>query len=134
MEPSTSSEPQSNLFHMPTQDVVAFGVSNDLSDIYLPSKHDILKYYFFLSYQTKNENKMFSYKNFSSSVADKLVGIWSKLNIDIINRKSIILKLNKLLDKYHKEIKNRFRSDTFQPFLSSLKELFYIGILHVNVT
>lgn len=42
--PSTDTE--SNLQHMPAQDVAAFGVACDLSGLNLPTKRDIIKYYF----------------------------------------------------------------------------------------
>lgn len=47
MEATTSTSFDSRLTNMPHQDIVVFGLSSDLTDLSLPTKCDILKYYFF---------------------------------------------------------------------------------------
>lgn len=44
-----SSASSSNLEHMPSQNVLAFGLEAELDDISLPTTSDILKHYFFLA-------------------------------------------------------------------------------------
>lgn len=106
-------------------DVAVFGVPCDLSGLNLPTKLDILRYYFFLCERAKAQSKMFSYKTFTPHVMDKLIEIWSQLNVPIITQQSIVRKLNKLLDKYQSEIKHR--REGFTAYVQSAKELFYIG-------
>lgn len=117
-----------NLTFTPHNDVVAFGLPTDLSDLHLPNNRDILKYYFFLSERSKIENPKCLYKTFTPHVADKLTSIWSKLNIEIIKRNDIVKKLNGLLNKYRKETTNRGTIySSFSNFVDSTKNLFYIG-------
>ncbi|XP_031621365.1 uncharacterized protein LOC116339554 [Contarinia nasturtii] len=124
---STSTESESSLKHMPAHDVAAFGVSCDLSGLNLPTIQDILRYYFFLTERAKIQNKIFSYKTFTPHVIDKLIEIWSKLDIEITHIKSIAKKLNTLLDKYQTEDKHKTTSSTYAAFVQFTKELFYIG-------
>lgn len=124
---STSTESESSFRHMPSHDVVAFGASCELSGLNLPTKQDILRYYFFLAERAKMQRKMFSYKTFTPYVTDKLAEIWSRLNVQIIKKKSISTKLDALVEKYKTEAKNKTKSLTFTAFVESIKELFYIG-------
>lgn len=73
------------------------------------------------------QSKMFSYNTFTPHVTDKLIEIWSKLNIEITCKRNIVRKLNTLLDKYYTEDKCRTKGSTLTAFLQSIKELFYIG-------
>lgn len=130
---STSTESTSterSLKHMISYDVAAFGVPCEFSGLNLPTKHEILNYYFFLVKRAKIENKMHSYKTFTPHVTDKLIEIWSKASIQTINKKSIIVKLNTLLDKYRIVDKNRAKAkgnEKFTEFIQSTEELLYIG-------
>lgn len=113
---------------MPSHDIVAFGVSRDFRAINLATHYEILQYYFFLSDHIKKYSRMFSYKSFTPRVADKLIEVWSKLNIEIINRKTVVQKLNALIDKYHKENKNRTKEpQKFIAFVRSIKRIFFIA-------
>lgn len=127
MQATTSTSFDSRLTNMPRQDIVVFGLSSDLNDLSLPTKCDILKYYFFLSDRAKFEKKKFSYKTITPHVTDKLIQIWCKLNIEIINRKSVFKKLTGLLDKYQKHVQHKNKRDEFKAFVDSINELFYIG-------
>lgn len=120
---STSTE--SRLKHMRSHDVAAFGVSCDLSGLNLPTKKDILRYYFLLSERAKIQNKMFSYKTFTPHVADRVIEIWSKLNVEILHRRTIDKKLIALLNKY--QTANKQKTQKFTSFVQSTNELFYIG-------
>lgn len=124
---SESTSFETSLQHMPYQDIVVFGLSAELNVLNLPTIRDILKYYFFLSDQAKIEKQMFSHKIFTPRVADKLIEIWNKLNVELIERNNICRKLNALLDKYHLNIKHRKNSKQFRAFVNTLNVLFYIG-------
>lgn len=130
-EPSTSSE--NSLSHMPEQDILAFGLSSEINDLNLPTSRDILKYYFFLSDRAKIEKKMFSHKTFTPHVSDKLIEVWNKLNIQLVDRRTITKKLTVLLNRYHTCTKHRQRLDYNRAFLSSINELFYIGKCKCNL-
>lgn len=129
--PSTSqgatTSAESSLKHMHAHDVAAFGLSCDLSGLNLPTKQDILRYFFFLAERAKIESKMYSYKTFTPYVTDKLIEIWSTLNIEILLTNNIGKKLNAFLDKYQTALKNKAKGSTFVEFVQSTKELFYIG-------
>lgn len=123
-----STSTKSSLRHMPSHDVTAFGVSCDLSTLYLPTKKDILKYYFFLSERAKNQSKMFSYKSFSPHVTDRLIEIWSQLDIKILTRNTIQRKLDNLLHTYQTKNKMKSKSpSSYTAFIQSINELFHIG-------
>lgn len=127
---STSAESDSNLRHlrhMPTHDVFNFGMPCELSGLNLPTKQDILRYYFYLAERAKAQNKMFSHKTFTPNVADKLVEIWNKLDAGIAEKLSIVKKLNIFVDKYKIENKHKIQEPSFIAFVQSTKELFYIG-------
>lgn len=126
-EATTSRSTERSLKHMPSHDVTAFGLSCDLSSLNLPNKEDILRYYFFLAERAKIESKMYSYKTFTPHVTDKLIEIWSTLNVEIIHKKSIGRKLNALLDKYQTVDRHKTAGSAFTSFVESTKELFYIG-------
>lgn len=126
-EPTPSTSSESTLSHIPEQDIIAFGLSSELNNLNLPSSRDILRFYFFLSDRAKIQSKMFSHKMFTPHVIDKLVEIWNKLNIQLIDRRSILKKLNVLIDKYHESIKQRKKVQEFTAFVQSTNELFYIG-------
>ena len=92
---TTSTTIENPMSHIPRHDVTVFGVSTDLTDLNLPTHLDILRYYFYLS-----EQKKLLYKSFTIQVQDKLIGIWKKLGMEIMLKKSVFNKLNKLHDKY----------------------------------
>lgn len=121
-----SSKSVSKLKHMPGNDITTFGKPCEFSGLNLPTKQDVLRYYFFLAERAKKENKMFSYKTFTPIVADKLIEIWSKIDCKIINRKSIQKKLISFLDRYRKENKSKAQ-ESFKKFVKTTKEIFYIG-------
>lgn len=59
---------------------------------------------------------------------DKLIDIWSKLNIEIIKRNNISKKFNALLDKYRTQTKHSGTIySSFRNFVESKFFLFYIG-------
>lgn len=123
-----SSASSSNLEHMPSQNVLAFGLEAELDDISLPTTSDILKHYFFLAARCKNANKMFSYDTFTPHVCDKLIQIWNKLNIEVIEKKNIIKKLGRLLKNYREACKRQTKNDAkFREFVDSTTKIFYIG-------
>ncbi|XP_050516633.1 uncharacterized protein LOC126891498 [Diabrotica virgifera virgifera] len=127
MDSSTSSsDHQSDLQHMPRHDVFSFGVSAEMDTINLPTYRDVLKHYFFLSDAAKNRNEMFSYRKFTFNVTDKLILIWSQLRIELLDRKHIITKLNRLLEKYKREIQRKGRP-TYRKFVESTAKVFFIG-------
>lgn len=123
---TTSTSTESHLKHLPSHDVAVFGASCDLRGLNLPTKQDILRCFFFLAERAKLQNKMFSYKTFVPHVTDKLIEIWSQLNVEIVRKKSVARKLGTLIDKYHIETKHP-KIATFRTFVQSTKELFYIG-------
>lgn len=84
---TTSTSTESHLKHLPSHDVAVFGASCDLSGLNLPTNQDILRCFFFLAERAKLQNKMFSYKTFVPHVTDKLIEIWSQLNIEIVKKK-----------------------------------------------
>lgn len=136
-EPSTSftlslrSEKSMGLVHY---DVVSFGLASELSELNLPTYGDILRYYFFLGERSKAESKMFSYKTLTPNIVDKLIYIWSKLNIAVIERNNVTKKLNAFLDKYYKEDKNRSKhNNAFAEFINSIKKIFFIGKCKCNL-
>lgn len=59
--PTTTQNPMS---HVPSHDVILFGVSAELTELNLPTYVDVLKYYFYLSERAKDQQKKFSYKSF----------------------------------------------------------------------
>ncbi|XP_017476032.1 PREDICTED: uncharacterized protein LOC108366213 isoform X2 [Rhagoletis zephyria] len=124
---STSAESDSNLKHMPSHDVVNFGMPCELSGLNLPTKQDILRYYCYFAERAKSQNIMFSYKTFTPNVTDKLVEIWNKVDTGIVFKPNIFRKLNALLDKYRFESKHKATSSKFVAFVQSTKEIFYIG-------
>lgn len=110
------------------QNASIIGMPSEFSELNLPSYRDVLKYYFFLSEREKEKSKkQQSYARFSPIIANKIIEIWEKINIALINRKSILKKLNTFLNKYHKEVKNISRGNTFSVFETSLNDVFYIG-------
>jgi len=137
-EPCSSQDPTdtqpSNLQHLVAHDVFSFGVACELPDLNLPTKGDILRYYFFLAERAKAKSKMFSYKTFTPQVADRLFEIWSELDIELILKGSIIRKLNALIDAYRNVVKQRITLATsFREFVQSTNELFNIGKCQCNL-
>lgn len=133
MDTSTSSlEHHADLQHMPGQDVFSFGVSAEMDTINLPTYRDVLKHYFFWSDAAKSRNEMFSYRTFTSNVADKLILIWSQLRIEMYDRNYIMKKLNRFLEKYKKETKNKGRP-AYQKFVESTTKVFFIGTCQCNL-
>ncbi|XP_017467539.1 PREDICTED: uncharacterized protein LOC108359959 [Rhagoletis zephyria] len=126
-EATTSTTIENPMSHIPKHDVTVFGVSTDLTDLNLPTHLDILRYYFYLSERAKTEQKKFSHKSFTIQVQDKLIGIWEKLGMEIMLKKSVFNKLNKLLDKYQEQIKRRNTTQQFTEYVKSLETIFYIG-------
>lgn len=129
---TTSSAIENPMSHIPKHDVAVFGVSSDLNDINLPTDLDILRYYFYLSERAKTEQKKFSYKQFTNHVTDRLVGIWEKLGMEIISKKYVAVKLNRLVDKYQAGIKKTNRD--LLVFTGTLNEIFYIGACKCDLT
>lgn len=130
--PSTSTE--GDLSFMTIHDVTAFGVSSELSGLNLPTKLDILKYYFHLAERAGNRSRMFSYKTFTPHVTDELIHIWQKVEVPILQRRSIINKLNRFLDTYRTKDRNKTQQPTiFATFVESTKEIFYIGQCQCNL-
>lgn len=121
--PTTTQNPMS---HVPSHDVILFGVSAELTELNLPTYVDVLKYYFYLSERAKDQQKKFSYKSFHPEVADKLIEIWNKLGIAIISKNGIINRLVRLLEHYQTEDKKKDRDRTFPTFVESLKRIFFI--------
>lgn len=107
---TTSTE--THLKQMKPHDLAAFGAACDLSDLNLPTKQDILRYYFFLFERAKNENKLISYYTLTNQVMDKVFAIWSQLNIEILSKPTITRKLNNLIDNYRTEIKNKTKQSS----------------------
>lgn len=126
---STSNETQI----VPIHDVAAFGLSADLSDLKLPCIIDVLKYYFYLAERVRAKSKSFSYKTLTTHVTDKLIEIWSKLGLPIMQKRSVHTKLNKLLEKYRSETKQKTTSSTYPVFVQSTKELCNIAICKCNL-
>jgi len=118
---------ETSLDHMPNQNYSAFGMPTDLSELNLPTAGDVLRYYFLLSDRSKSQSKMFSYGHFTTEVADRLIGLWQKLNIVLNDKRSIVKKLNALINKYKKAIKDKPTSENYKAFLKTKNELFYIG-------
>lgn len=126
MEPSTSGESQ-HLYH--EQNVEYFGEAAELNEDCLPTFHDILKYYFLLYNRANNEEKHKGYKNFTTSVLDKVIEVWSKLPIKTIHKKSVYHKLNKFMETYQKEDKNlKQHTKSLSVFIDSLKNIFDISV------
>lgn len=124
---NTSTTIETPMSHIPKHDVTIFGMPADLTDLNLPTVLDILRYYFFLSERSKTEQKKFSYRSFTDEVADKLIEIWKKLDMEILTKHSIYLKLNRFLDKYQARDKKRDSYVIFTAFVESLENIFYIG-------
>lgn len=122
---STSNE--SSPKHMLTHDIAAFGVPSEISGLHLPTKLDILRHYFYLVKRAKIRNNVFPYKTFSPHVTDKLVDIWSQLDIPVLINIEITRKLNSFLDNYRNEEKNKTTSSTYAEFVRSTKDVFHIG-------
>lgn len=120
-EPTTTESPMK---HMSKHNVAVFGDSSDLSGLNLPTYLDILKYYFYLKERCADQNKMFSFTTLSAQVADKLIKIWSRIAIQLTDRKNIISRLNSFIHKYKTEIKH---PKDLSNFIESNKKLFYIG-------
>lgn len=112
---------------LPIQNFSAFGFPSEFSELNLPNNRDVLKYYFYLSERENNKKITLSYERFSPQVAKKVIEIWTKINVEIINEKSVVKKLNGLLNKYHRAIKNKSRPHIFSEFLKTLNNLLYIG-------
>lgn len=104
-----------------------FGLPSELSELNLPSNGDVLKYFFFLSDREKMQNINHSYESLSPEVAKKIIAIWRKINVSMINEKSVVKKLNMLINKYHNKIKSKSRPNTYLKFLETLNSIFYIG-------
>ncbi|XP_067639576.1 uncharacterized protein [Eurosta solidaginis] len=85
-EASTSVPPLGNLH---SHNVELFDPAMDLDELSLPTAFDILKFYFFLADQIRKANKIFTYKAFTPNVYDKLIEIWSKLNIDLLDKRAV---------------------------------------------
>lgn len=126
----SSSSYESTISHMASPDICIFGPPEDFSGLNLPSKRDVLKYYFFLGYQAKKEGKKCAYKNFTADVLNKLTEIWNRLFIDLMNEKSILLKLNQFIEKYQREIKSKSKLNRF---VESIDDLFFIGKCKCNL-
>ena len=110
------------------QNASIIGMPSEFSELNLPSYRDVLKFYFFLSDREREKSKkQHSYTKFSSIIANKIIEIWEKINIALINKKSVLKKLNTFLNKYHKEVKNISRGNTFSEFETSLNDVFNIG-------
>lgn len=130
---STSTESESSSKNMPFHDVAAFGASCEFSGLNLPTKQDVLKYFFFLTERASNQSMKFSYKTFTPHVTDKLIEIWSKLNIEIAHKRNIVRKLNVLVNTYQTLDKHKTIDSTFAAFVESTTELFYIGKCHCDL-
>lgn len=130
---SSTASTDSHLRHIYRHDATVFGLSSDLSSLNLPTKRDILKYYFYLADNSMEQSRKFSYKKFTATVRDKLIEIWNMLGIQIILKDSITTKLNNLLDKYQAENKKKVAGTTFAAFVQSTNELFYIGRCKCNL-
>lgn len=129
MEPSTSRQSTSKDMHLSqikhtNEDV--FGVPSDLSTNYLPTHKDVLQYYFFLFNSKLASNRLKQYKSFTSNVTDKIIEIWSKLPIRIIQRTSILNKLNRFIERYKNRTKHE-NTPQFTEFVDSLKEIFNVS-------
>lgn len=110
------------------RDVSVFGVPSDLSGLNLPTKRDILLYYSFLGECAITKSEMFSYRSSTPLVTDKLIHIWSELDLETIQKKSIINKLNNFLEKYRIQDRHKTRMmSSFTAFEETTKEIFYIG-------
>ncbi|XP_073811852.1 uncharacterized protein [Musca autumnalis] len=71
---------------------------------------------------------MFSYDVFTPQVCDKLIQIWKQINIELTEKKNIIKKLTRLLQKYREACKNKTKNESkFREYVESTTELFYIG-------
>lgn len=123
---TTSTSTESSLKQKPDHDVADFGLSCELSDLNLPTISDILRYYFFLAEIAKNQSQKYSYKTFTPHVTDKVVEIWSKLDVEHLKKNTIFCKLNALIEKYQATDKHKER-DEYTAFVKSTEELFYIG-------
>lgn len=124
---------ESSLRHMPHQNYSVFGLPTDFSELNLPNNRDVLRYYFFLSDCYKVNSKMFSYGCFTSQVADRLINIWKKLDIAIVDKRSVVKKLNTFLNMYHKKIKRISTSEIYKSFLNTMNNIFYIGKCRCNL-
>lgn len=104
------------------------GLPSELSELNLPNNSDVLKYYLFLSELEKKKNKkQHSYGIFTQKVSNKLIEIWNKLNIELIHPKSVVKKLNNLINTYKKELKCKSKANTTSEFLHTLNDVFYLG-------
>ena len=104
------------------------GLPSDLSELNLPSNRDILKYYLFLRVAVqKKKKKKQSYGSLTTQVAKKILDIWNKLNIPLINEKTVFKKLKTLANKYRNEIKFKSTPGKSSTFLETIDKVFYIG-------
>lgn len=126
-EPESSASSSNLERSMYSQNVLTFGLEAELDDITLPTTTDILKHYFFLAARCKNVNKMFSYNTFTPHVCDKLIQIWNKLNIEVIEKKNIIKKLGRILKNYREACKRQKNDAKFREYVDSTTKIFYIG-------
>lgn len=118
-------------FHRSHHNIEIFGRAEDLNLDLLPTNGDILRYYFFEF--ERCYNAQLSYKNFTSHVTDKVIEIWRKLPMELLQRKSIFNKLNALVDSYRKVTKRTKLATKFEEFVNSLKNLFNIAKCKCNL-
>lgn len=124
MDQELSTSHESTTAHMPPADVDIFGEPCEFSGLTLPTENDILKYYFFLAESLKNQNKKVDYKSLTHIVLEKLLEIWNKLGIELMEHKNMPRKLDGLIKRYKTKTRSKRTSIAFA---ESTKQLFYIG-------
>ena len=89
MESSAMSIDSSGSSFLTNQNASIIGMPSEFSELNLPSYRDVLKFYFFLSDREREKSKkQHSYTKFSSIIANKIIEIWEKINIALINKKA----------------------------------------------
>lgn len=123
---STSTSVQHTQHH----NVELFGEPEELDIDRLPTYGEILRHYFFMYYAIFNENKHISYKDITSHVTDKVIGIWQRLPIQIIQRRSVFNKLNRFINEYKEATKS---TSVLEEFACSLKNVFNVSKCRCNL-
>lgn len=101
-----------------------FGIPCVFNDHKLPTKNDVLLR-LFLCYDDEwaEKKKSFSLHSFIDIVATEIENIWKKTKIPIILRKSIKVKLSRLIDEYQRSIKLKPNSEVYKKTLSYLFDI-----------
>lgn len=130
---STAMESQHRSVYSP--DIFHFGAPSDLgNDDCLPTNGDVIRYYYLLMEEELGGKKYLStsYTTYTPFVVNKIIEIWEKLPIPIINRKSVFNKLNKFVTTYKDESKRKNRT-SFLEFTEKMTDLFDISKCRCNI-